>query len=103
MWKEVTARAGSNFNLRFKAIYSGGAKPNPKLEDIGVLVFLAPGIWQQRELAKPLGDDVYEINFVPPQPGVYYIYFQCDSLGIRLNQVSPLTVQAVRAGTAANN
>ena len=103
LWKEVTARAGSNFNLRFKATYSGPVQPNQRLEDIGVLVFLAPGIWQQRELAKPLGGGVYEINFVPPQPGIYYVYFQAPSLEIRYNQVRPLTIEAVKAGAAANN
>jgi YVTN family beta-propeller protein len=103
LWKEVTARAGSNFNFRFKATYSGPAQPNQKLEDIGVLVFLAPGIWQQREVAKPLGGGVYEINFVPPQPGIYYVYFQCPSLEIRYNQVRPLTIEAVKTGAAANN
>ena len=60
-----------------------------------MLVFLAPGIWQQREAAKPVGDGVYEMSFVPPQPGVYYVFFQSPSLGIRFNQLPPLTLQAM--------
>jgi hypothetical protein len=103
LWKETTARVGNSFNLRFRATYSGPVKANEKLEDIGVLVFLAPGVWQQRQLAKPLGGGVYEISFVPPQPGIYYIYFQCPSLDIRFNQIRPLTIQAVTSGTTANN
>jgi hypothetical protein len=68
-----------------------------------VLVFLAPGIWQHRAVAKPLGDGVYEINFVPPEPGIYYVYFQCPSLDIRYNQMPPLTIEAIKTSTAANN
>jgi YVTN family beta-propeller protein len=94
LWKEPTARAGSSFKVRFKATYSG--KANQNLEDLGVLVFLAPGVWQYREVAKPLGDGVYEINFVPPQPGIYYVYFQCPSLEIRYNQIRPVTIEAVK-------
>jgi YVTN family beta-propeller protein len=103
LWKEVTIKAGSNFNLRFKATVSGTGEPDQKLEDVGVLVFLAPGIWQHREVAKPLGGGVYELNFVPPQPGIYYIYFQCPSLEIHYNQIRPVTIEAVRDGSAANN
>ena len=101
--KETTAKVGSSFNLRFKATVSGTREASQKLEDVGVLVFLAPGIWQYRNVAKPLGDGVYELNFVPPQPGIYYVYFQCPSLDIHYNQIRPLTIQAVRDGTATNN
>lgn len=101
LWKEATARVGSNFNLRFKATVSGASAQ--KLDDVGVLVFLAPGIWQHRDVAKPLGGGVYEINFTPPQPGVYYVYFQCPSLEIRYNQIRPVTIEAVKDGAAANN
>ena len=99
LWKEPTARVGNTFKLRFKPVFSGPAKA----DDIGVLVFLAPGIWQYREVAKPVGDGVYEIDFVPPQPGIYYVYFQCPSLDIQYNQVRPITIEAVKDGTAANN
>jgi YVTN family beta-propeller protein len=103
LWKESTARVGSSFKVRFKATASGQGAANQNLEDIGVLVFLAPGIWQYREVAKPLGGGVYEMNFVPPQPGIYYVYFQCPSLDIHYNQIRPVTIEAVRDGTAANN
>jgi YVTN family beta-propeller protein len=102
MLKEATARVGSSFNLRFKATSSSTNKVNPKLEDLGVLVFLAPGIWQHRVVAKPLGNGVYETSFVPPQTGVYYVYFQCPSLDIRYSQIPPLTIEAVKADAAAN-
>ena len=103
LWKEGTAKVGSSFNVRFKATVSGTGEASQKLEDVGVLVFLAPGVWQYRDVAKPLGGGVYEINFTPPQPGVYYVYFQCPSLEIHYNQIRPVTIEAVRDGTAGNN
>jgi YVTN family beta-propeller protein len=103
LWKEAAAKVGSSFKVRFKATVSGAGDTNQKLEDVGVLVFLAPGIWQYRDVAKPLGGGVYEIDFTPPQPGVYYVYFQCPSLEIHYNQIRPVTIEAVKDGTAGNN
>jgi len=90
---QAIAKAGESFMLRFKVVdeKSGSVKSN--LEDITVLAFLAPGIWQQRELAKPAAGGIYEMSFVPPQPGVYYISFQSPTLGIQFNSIMPLTLQ----------
>lgn len=94
--RETTARVGESYHLRFKVIDKNSNQPRASLEDVGVLVFLAPGIWQQRDWAKALGNGVYEITFVPPQAGVYYVYFQCPSLDVRFNQITPLTIQAIK-------
>ena len=90
------ARVGETYSLRFKVSDSDSNQPKLNLEDMGVLIFLSPGIWQQREWAKAVGDGVYEVNFAPPQAGVYYVYFQCPSLSVRFNQLTPLTLQAVK-------
>ena len=86
---------GESYNLRFRLIdhTSGEGKPNL---DLHVLVFLAPGIWQDRLPAKSLGDGVYEINFVPPQPGVYYVHFRIPSLDVPYSQIFPLALEAKR-------
>jgi YVTN family beta-propeller protein len=94
--RETTARVGETYSLRFKVIDKNSNQPKLNLEDVGVLVFLAPGIWQQREWAKTVGNGVYEITFVPPQSGVYYVYFQCPSLDVRFNQITPLTLQVIK-------
>lgn len=94
--KQAIAKVGERFTLRFKLLdaKSGAAKTN--LQDVSVLVFLAPGIWQEQEPAKPTGDGVYEMSFKPPQPGVYYVFYQSPSLGLQFNQSTPLTLQAVQ-------
>jgi YVTN family beta-propeller protein len=94
--KEALANAGERFTMRFKVVDANTGKPKSNVEDITVLAFLAPGIWQQRELAKPAADGAYEMSFVPPEPGVYYIFFQSPSLGIQFNQTMPLTLQVVK-------
>jgi YVTN family beta-propeller protein len=94
--REQTASVGEKYQLRFKVIDTQTNQPRPDLKDVGVLTFLAPGIWQQRQMAQPLGNGLYEINFVPPQAGVYYIYFNCRSLGIEFNQLPNLTIQATK-------
>ena len=94
--KEALANAGERFTLRFKVLDAKSGTAKPDLQDVMVLAFLAPGIWQQRELAKPATDGVYEMSFVPPQPGVYYIFFQSPSLGLQFNQSTPLTLQVVK-------
>jgi YVTN family beta-propeller protein len=97
---ERTARVGETYNLRFKVSDAATNRPNADLKDMGVLVFLTPGIWQQRAWAKPVGGGVYEMSFVPPQAGVYFIFFQCPSLGIRFNQLPRLILQATKTDAA---
>lgn len=94
--KEGLANAGERYTLRFKVVDASSGDAKSDVQDITVLAFLAPGIWQQREVAKPAADGVYEMSFVPPQSGVYYIFFQSPSLGIQFNQSTPLTLQVVK-------
>jgi YVTN family beta-propeller protein len=96
MAKQAFAKAGEKYTLQFKVLdaKSGAAKPN--LQDVQMLVFLAPGIWQERELAKPVANGVYEVSFVPPDSGVYYIFFQIPALDFQFNRSTPLTLQVVK-------
>ena len=94
--KEAVARVGERFTLRFKVVDAKTGAVKSEVKDLGVLVFLAPGIWQQRDPAKTVGDGVYEMSFVPPSAGVYYVFIQSASLGIQYNQSTPLTLQAVK-------
>ena len=94
--KDSVARVGERFSIRFKVVDAKSGNAKTELNDLSVLVFLAPGIWQQRELAKTSGDGVYETSFVPPSAGVYYVFFQSASLGLQFNQSTPLTIQAAQ-------
>ncbi|MBA3495457.1 MAG: cytochrome D1 [Gammaproteobacteria bacterium] len=93
---DTAVRVGKDYKARFKVTDSATDQPKADLKDMGVLVFLAPGIWQRREWAKPMGHGVYEMSFVPPQPGVYYVFFQCPSLNVKLNQIQTVTLTATK-------
>jgi YVTN family beta-propeller protein len=88
------AFAGAKYELVFKVLDTRTNRARSDLKDLGVLTFLAPGIWQERKWATPRADGSYEISFVPPQAGVYYLFFQCPSLGVEFNQLQRLTLVA---------
>jgi YVTN family beta-propeller protein len=89
--EKTTVAAGREVEVRFKLSdpRSGAAKTG--LEDVRVLTFLAPGIWQQRHWAKHLGEGLYEIRFTPPEEGLYYVFVEVASQGLPL-QKSPFVV-----------
>jgi YVTN family beta-propeller protein len=94
--KDSFIKVGETYNVRFKVVDTNSKQPKLDMNDMGVLVFLTPGIWQRREWAKPLGDGTYEMSFAPPEAGVYYVYFHAPSLGVRSNQLPFLTLTAVK-------
>jgi YVTN family beta-propeller protein len=100
MLREGAILAGENYQLRFR-VTDASTHQAKELKDMGVLVFLAPGIWQQRQWAKPLGDGLYEVSFVPPHAGVYYVFFQCPSLGVQFNQLPSFTLQVTKDRAAS--
>jgi len=87
-------RVGERTHLRFKLTDPGAKGPLTGLKDVRVLTFLAPGIWHQRQPAQSVGEGVYETQFVPPQPGIYYVYLQCLSLGLMFNNPQYLILEA---------
>jgi YVTN family beta-propeller protein len=98
--KDRNLKTGENAQIRFKVTDTATGQPRLDLKDMGVLTFLSPGIWQQRHWAKSVGEGIYEINFVPPQSGVYYVFFQCPSLGIQYRQLPRLILNADDTTTA---
>ncbi|HEY6329323.1 MAG TPA: hypothetical protein VI756_08295, partial [Blastocatellia bacterium] len=87
-------KAGESYTLQLKVTDTTSKLPRDDLKDIGVMVMLAPGLWQERYWTKARGGGIYEVTFTPPKPGIYYVYFQCPSLGVQLNYITPLTMRA---------
>jgi len=85
--EDTRIHAGKKTSVRFKLIDRATGKPKAGLEDVRVLTFLASSSWQERQWAAAVGEGVYEISFVPPEPGVYYVFLQCQSMKIKLNQL----------------
>jgi DNA-binding beta-propeller fold protein YncE len=103
--KEAKLLVGQNFPLRFKLVDTVTNKAKSDLTDVRVLAFLAPGIWQRREIAKPLGDGLYEVNLSVPQAGFYMIFVESASMGVRFRDLPYITLQATQeqVGPAVQN
>ena len=95
--KNTTVSAGKEVEVRFKLTDPQNGQGKTGLEDVRVLTFLTPGIWQQRHWAKELGDGLYEIRFTPPEEGLYYVFVEVASQGLPL-QKSPFLVLTAEKG-----
>lgn len=71
---------GRPAQLRFALVDRGGARRESA--DLHALTLLAPGIWQQRSTPVATGDGNYQLAFTPPQPGMYYVWIESESLGL---------------------
>jgi len=83
--------SGEETAVRFKLTDPVTGAPRTGLKDVRILTFLAPGIWQQRQLAAETGAGIYEMSFKPPQAGVYYVFVEVGSAGLPF-QKSPYLV-----------
>jgi len=89
--------AGGPARVRFQVLDARTQQPIANLNDLRVLVFLQPGVWQTRRLAAEAAPGVYALQFTPPSSGVYQAYFDCPSLGLKFNSPHVLTFVASAA------
>jgi hypothetical protein len=88
--------AGVPARVRFRMTDRATGDPAEGLEDVTVLA-LSPGGWQRRLRADPEGAGIYAIEWSAPRPGVYYLYAESPSAGVRLNRSWFLTIDAKEA------
>ncbi len=93
--KKLNLSVGQNFPLRFKLIETSTNKVKDDLTDVRVLTFLASGTWQRRDIARSVGDGIYEINLNVPETGVYMVFFESSSMGVRYKDLPHLTLEAI--------
>lgn len=92
--KERKLAVRQDFTFRFKLIETATGNPKSDLQDVRVLTFLSPGVWQRRDIAKSLGNGVYELKINVPEPGVYMLFVESASLGVRYTDLPYLMLQA---------
>ena len=83
-----------DFTFRFKLIETATGNPKSDLQDVRVLTFLSPGVWQRRDIAKSVGDGVYELKINVPQTGVYMLFVESSSMGVRYVDLPYLMLHA---------
>ena len=88
-------RVGEPVTLRVRLIDPATGHAKGGLTDVRALVSLTPGRWHTRMPSQALERGEYSLAFVPPEPGVYYVYVESPSAGLRLNNPYVLTFQAI--------
>lgn len=86
---------GQPVQLPFRLHDAATGQPHDNLTDVQALAFLAPGTWHTRLPATEARDGVYLVDFVPPEEGIYYLYLESPSIGLRLVNPDYLILQAV--------
>ena len=92
--KERNLPAGKDFVFRFKLIDTATGNPKSDLKDVRVLTFLSPGTWQRRDIATSVGDGVYELKINVPETGVYMLFVESSSMGVRFTDLPYLMLHA---------
>ena len=93
--KEMTMPVGKDFTFRFKLTDTATGNPKPDLKDVRVLTFMSAGAWQRRDFATSVGNGIYEIKLNVPESGIYMIFFESASMGVRYKDLPYLTLHAV--------
>lgn len=92
--------AGQDVRVRLRLTDPQTGAPKKGLGDVRVLTFLVPGLQQQRQWAKEQGDGLYEVTFRPQEEGLYYIFLEVASAGLRLQKSPHMTLVAKPAPVA---
>jgi YVTN family beta-propeller protein len=98
--KERKLQVGENVSLRFKLIETATNKTKNDLKDVRVLTF--SGSWQKRDIARSLGDGIYEIDLNLPETGFYQVFVESASMGVRYRDLPSLNLHATNEKIAAS-
>jgi YVTN family beta-propeller protein len=86
-------RPGETATLRFRVIEAAGA-PKAKLKDVMVRSFMAPASTPSDQVARELGDGIYEAKIPLPDTGAYYVYVGIPSLQLGFSDSGFITLMA---------
>ena len=94
MFKGQKFKPDDSAQLRFKLTDPATGQPLKGLKDVRVLVFEPPGVWQQRQWAKEIGEGVYEVMQVFPRAALYDVMVSVPSRGLGFADLpfTPVTV-----------
>jgi DNA-binding beta-propeller fold protein YncE len=96
--KEKPLTIGEDHKIRFRLTERETKRPNSLLTDVGVLVFLSPGMWQERHVARSVGDGLYEVTVNVPERGVYFVFVESPSQRIQYRELPYLMLHANAPG-----
>jgi YVTN family beta-propeller protein len=85
---------GTPTRLAFRLKDPATQQPRDGLADASILIVQAGGSWYHRQPLAPAEHGVYATEFTPPDPGVYYVYVGCPSIGLKMSNPQYLTIEA---------
>jgi hypothetical protein len=92
--KQRVIRAHETTTLTFRLVDAKTKEPAVALTDARALIIQANGAWSERRPLVARSDGRYETDFTSPAPGVYYVYVECPSAGLRASNPQFLVLQA---------
>jgi YVTN family beta-propeller protein len=92
LFKGAQFKPGETVKIRFKITDPATSQPVTGLEDVRVLAFEPPGLWQQRQWAKEAGKGIYEIEQVFPHDGIFNMMIEVSSRGTDFSSLPYTTV-----------
>lgn len=93
--KDRVVKVGQPVGIDFKVADELSKAPRTKLENLTVLAYLAPGVWQKRLAPHETAEGVYSIAFNPPKPGIYYVQLWQGGNAVPLHDGQQLIFEAV--------
>ncbi|MEO8435293.1 MAG: YncE family protein [Pyrinomonadaceae bacterium] len=101
MFKNQQFKTAEAAALRFRITDAVTNKPVTGLNDLRILVFQPPGIWQQRQIAKEVGGGVYEITQTFPRAGLFSVMVAVSSRGVTFADLPFTSVRVLDAPPAS--
>lgn len=95
--QERSFRRGEQVRFAFSLSEGEGITAGQTDQDVIALVMRMPGTWQERGVARHLGDGQYEVKFTFPADGTYHLYLGSAGLGLPLDR-PPYLVMNVKGG-----
>jgi YVTN family beta-propeller protein len=92
--KDLPLNVREDYKITSKLTDTEKKRLKSGLKDVGVLVFLSPGSWTQRHIARSVGDGIYEVTLNVPETGVYLVFVESPSQRVPYRQLPYLTLHA---------
>jgi hypothetical protein len=96
LFAERSVSAGKALTMRFRLSDAATGRPRADVQDVRVLYFRAPMYGRTVVPARHIGDGVYETTLSMHAPGAYYVYVGAPSEDVKYEDLSYLTLMAVR-------
>lgn len=93
--KDRVVKVGQPVGIDFKIADGLSKLPRTKLENLTVLTYLAPGVWQKRLAPQETAEGIYSVAFNPPKPGIYYVQLLQGRDAVPLHDGQQLIFEAV--------